>query len=176
MSKRTGDHSCVHHATLPSTLTRREMLGVGLGAVAGMFALPTALIAASDSGFQARTTDVFGAGTRPDIDIAVRAARWIRTARIETPNGISWPADPVQPASVGTDLYNGTPGVVLFHLEQTTPLDARLWIVPLIASLLLVLACRRMMRTAKEQASTALASEAMHGQQCKRWFHNHPYA
>ena len=128
MSTRTADHSCVHHAAPPSTLTRREMLGVGLGAVAGMFALPTALIAASDSGVQARTTDVFGAGTRPDIDIAVRAAHWIRTARIETPNGIAWPADLAKPASVGTDLYNGTPGVVLFHLELYHATGDRSWL------------------------------------------------
>ncbi len=128
MSKRTGDHSCVHHATLPSTLTRREMLGVGLGAVTGMFALPTALIAASDSGFLARTTARFGAGMRPEIDVAVRAARWIRTARIETSHGITWPADPAKPASVGTDLYNGTPGVVLFHLELYHATGDRSWL------------------------------------------------
>jgi lantibiotic modifying enzyme len=93
-------------------LTRRELLGLGLGTAAGILALPDALAAANSGTVGALT----GTG-RPDLDIALQAARWIRTARVETANGVTWPADLSKPAIVGTDLYNGMPGVVLFHLE-----------------------------------------------------------
>jgi lantibiotic modifying enzyme len=49
--------------------------------------------------------------------IAVDAAKWIRTSRVETPFGIAWPADPRDPKTVGTALSSGSPGVVLFLLE-----------------------------------------------------------
>ncbi len=49
--------------------------------------------------------------------IAVDAAKWIHTSRVETPFGISWPADPRDPRTVGAALYSGSPGVVLFLLE-----------------------------------------------------------
>jgi lantibiotic modifying enzyme len=48
---------------------------------------------------------------------AVDAAKWIRTSRLETPFGITWPADPRDPKTVGTGLYHGSPGVILFLLE-----------------------------------------------------------
>ncbi len=50
-------------------------------------------------------------------DVAVDAAKWIRTARVATPFGIAWPADPRNPKTVGTTLYSGSPGVVLFLIE-----------------------------------------------------------
>jgi lantibiotic modifying enzyme len=50
-------------------------------------------------------------------DVAIDAANWIRTSRVETTFGIAWPADPRNPKSVGTTLYSGSPGVVLFLLE-----------------------------------------------------------
>lgn len=50
-------------------------------------------------------------------DAAIDAAKWIHAARIETPAGVTWPADPADPKTVGTALYSGAPGVVLFLLE-----------------------------------------------------------
>src|SRR5205085_617288 len=50
-------------------------------------------------------------------DIAVDAAKWIRTSRVQTPFGVAWPSDPNNPKSVSTALYSGSPGVVLFLLE-----------------------------------------------------------
>jgi len=54
---------------------------------------------------------------RPYVDAALKAARWIHAARLETSHGVTWPADPGRPNSVSRDLYTGAPGVVLFHLE-----------------------------------------------------------
>ena len=52
-----------------------------------------------------------------NLDVALRAERWIRTARVESEHGVVWPADPNTPASVQRALYNGFPGVVVFLLE-----------------------------------------------------------
>jgi lantibiotic modifying enzyme len=54
---------------------------------------------------------------RPYLGAALKAAQWIRTARIETPHGVTWPADAVGAKSVSRDLYTGAAGVVLFQLE-----------------------------------------------------------
>lgn len=50
-------------------------------------------------------------------DVAVEAATWIRASAIKTTAGVTWPADPGNPASVGASLYSGAPGVVLFLLD-----------------------------------------------------------
>ena len=50
-------------------------------------------------------------------DMAVDAAKWIRTTRVQTTFGIAWPSNPDNPRSVGTALYSGSPGVVLFLIE-----------------------------------------------------------
>ncbi len=50
-------------------------------------------------------------------DIATSAANWIRASAIESPDGLRWPADPAKPDAISTDLYSGTPGVILFFLE-----------------------------------------------------------
>jgi lantibiotic modifying enzyme len=52
-----------------------------------------------------------------DLELALRAERWIRSVRVTTQDGAAWPADPLDPASVQRNLYSGTPGVVLFLLE-----------------------------------------------------------
>src|SRR4051794_12588449 len=54
---------------------------------------------------------------RPHLVLARDAARWIRASAIKTPNGLTWPADPVHPVTVASDLYSGSAGVVLFFLE-----------------------------------------------------------
>ena len=45
------------------------------------------------------------------------AARWVRASAIKTTSGITWPADPADPKTVGNTLYSGAPGVVLFLLD-----------------------------------------------------------
>jgi lantibiotic modifying enzyme len=50
-------------------------------------------------------------------DAAIDAAKWIRTTRLSTPFGVTWPADPKNPKSTSNALYSGSPGVVLFLLE-----------------------------------------------------------
>jgi lantibiotic modifying enzyme len=54
---------------------------------------------------------------RPFLDAAVDAAKWIDASAIKTDHGVTWPADPNDPKSVGTSLYSHSPGVVLFMLE-----------------------------------------------------------
>lgn len=48
---------------------------------------------------------------------ALDAATWIRSTAIAGDEGLAWPADPYDTAAVVTNLYTGTPGVVLFFLE-----------------------------------------------------------
>ena len=50
-------------------------------------------------------------------DVAIDAAKWIRTTRLSTPFGITWPADPRNPKTTSNALYSGSPGVILFLLE-----------------------------------------------------------
>src|SRR3712207_4379293 len=85
---------------------RRALLRLGLTGAAWA-ALPRPLYAAAHR---------LGPPDRPYLAAALRAARWIHAARIETAHGVSWPADP-RDAKVSRDLYAGTPGVVLFQLE-----------------------------------------------------------
>jgi lantibiotic modifying enzyme len=96
-----------------SLISRRDLLRTGAVAVVGTVLSSERLRAA---GVVAESR-LFAAAEGPDLDVALNAARWIRTTRMETANGATWPADPLKPASVGYDLYNGMPGVVLFHLE-----------------------------------------------------------
>ena len=101
----------------PHRISRRQLLGMGLGAAASLTALPQILAA-------------FPAPSAPltELEVALRAAKWIRRARIETKNGVTWPADPRDPKSVGYDLYNGMPGVILFHVELFDATGDRAWL------------------------------------------------
>jgi lantibiotic modifying enzyme len=53
----------------------------------------------------------------PFLAAALKAAKWIHASRIETRDGVTWPADPLDVRSVSRNLYTGAPGVVLFQLE-----------------------------------------------------------
>jgi len=53
---------------------------------------------------------------RPHLETATNVARWIESSRIETADGVTWPADPLDPSTVGSTLYTHSPGVVLFLL------------------------------------------------------------
>src|SRR4051812_22424877 len=91
-----------------NSINRRELIGLGLGAAA-LMAMPRSL--------EALLAQPLSQPAPSDLDVALQAARWIRQSRIETATGLSWPADPLNPKSVHWDLYNGFPGVILFHLE-----------------------------------------------------------
>lgn len=54
---------------------------------------------------------------RPYLGMAQRAERWLRANVIRSAEGVTWAADPLDPASVQHNLYSGSPGVVLFYLE-----------------------------------------------------------
>jgi lantibiotic modifying enzyme len=51
------------------------------------------------------------------LETAVAADRWLRTSRMETEYGVTWPMVPGNPESADTSLYSGSPGVVLFLSE-----------------------------------------------------------
>ncbi|MGI8496427.1 MAG: lanthionine synthetase LanC family protein [Gemmatimonadaceae bacterium] len=89
--------------------SRRNLLKSGLG-VALLAGVPGELLALGDRPASARSS-------RPWLDAALEVDRWIRSSRIVTDHGIAWPADPRTPSSISTDLYSGTPGILLFLLE-----------------------------------------------------------
>ena len=49
--------------------------------------------------------------------VAMDAGKWIRSTAIKSEKGTAWPAIPGNPKSVGTGLYNGVAGIVLYFLE-----------------------------------------------------------
>jgi lantibiotic modifying enzyme len=95
-------------------LTRRDLLR---GVLSGATLLATGRPADAAAEEVARRLARLRGATGTDLDVAVRAERWIRAARTRTADGLAWPADPRDPKSVERDFYNGTPGVVLFLLE-----------------------------------------------------------
>jgi lantibiotic modifying enzyme len=54
----------------------------------------------------------------PYLEAALKAGAWVRSTGIRGPDGLSWPAVPGDPKSVGLDLYSGVPGVVLFFVQS----------------------------------------------------------
>jgi lantibiotic modifying enzyme len=102
-------------------LTRRAWLGKAAGVAAAVAGLPAAMSALENR---------LPRATAPadDLDVALKAEAWIRRSRIETKNGVTWPADPLKPTSVEYDLYNGMPGVVLFYLELYHETGDKKWL------------------------------------------------
>lgn len=91
--------------------TRREFVSTGIGATAVMLGLRP------PAGDTRPNLNANGESERPHLETAINAAHWIEASRIETAHGITWPADPADPESVGATLYSHSPGVVLFLLE-----------------------------------------------------------
>src|SRR5436305_13278736 len=104
-------------------LTRRDLVGptraagpastLGLGAAAGEEPpKPAPAPAQSTSGY---------------LDAAVKADRWIHTARVETSRGLIWLEGPERPEGFEStpDLYTGCAGVVLFLLELARATGAK---------------------------------------------------
>jgi lantibiotic modifying enzyme len=86
---------------------RRALLRLGVTGAA-LAALPQPLYAA---------TQRITRPERPYLGAALKAAQWIHAARIETRNGVTWPANPLDATTVARDLYTGAPGIILFELE-----------------------------------------------------------
>jgi lantibiotic modifying enzyme len=102
-------------------LSRRDLFRLGLTAGA---TLPWGI--SSAAGQEAPKPSVPAAG---HLDAAVRAGRFLRSARVETPRGLLWLQGPERPEglSTSTDLYSGTPGVVLFLLELARVTGDKTW-------------------------------------------------
>jgi lantibiotic modifying enzyme len=64
------------------------------------------------------------------LEAAVKAARWIRTARVATPDGLLWLSGPERPEgmSASPELYTGTAGVVLFLVELARVTGDESWL------------------------------------------------
>ena len=58
----------------------------------------------------------FGQTDRPYLEKALQAEKWIRSLRIESPQGTIWPISPRDTTKV-INLYSGSSGVILFYLE-----------------------------------------------------------
>ena len=87
--------------------TRRSFLTGSAGAAAGFALSPTLPRGLTSAN---RTP-------RPHLRIALEAWNWLDAHRIDTPHGITWPADPGDPGSTGYTLYTHSPGVLPFALE-----------------------------------------------------------
>lgn len=93
-------------------VSRRELLERATAAAATAFAGIAPLQRLVDWAAVPR-----GAAALNALDAARSAERWIARSRIRTPDGVTWPADPLNPAAIDRTFYNGTPGIVLFLLE-----------------------------------------------------------
>ena len=98
---------CDSRHTHDTHWTRRSFV-TGSAAAAAGFALSPALLRALASEDPT---------PRPHLQIALEAWNWLDAHRIDTPGGITWPADPTDPASTGYTLYTHGPGVLPFALE-----------------------------------------------------------
>lgn len=52
------------------------------------------------------------------LNAALEVSRWIRASASKADHGLMWPADPRDPKSLNDTLYAGTPGVILFFIEE----------------------------------------------------------
>ena len=114
---------CTHRPASSTSISRRDLLRAGAVALAAGVVLPRVSQAQAED-----LTRIASSAPRSDLDVALAAERWIRRARVETPHGVTWPADPLKPASIEYDLYNGMPGVVLFYLELYAATGDKAWL------------------------------------------------
>ena len=92
-----------------TSLTRRDLLRLGALAGAGLPWLDgSALLGQEKPPTPTRL-----------LDAALKAARWLRTTRVQTPQGLLWLSGPERPEGLDSspNLYTGSSGVVLFLLE-----------------------------------------------------------
>jgi len=104
-----------------SFITRRTLLQ--WGAAASAAALPIDRLAA-----QFRLTPLPTHASY--LETALAAERWLARAAVDDGRGRTWPADPLDRASVQHNLYSGSPGVVLFYLELAHATGDARWLAP----------------------------------------------
>src|SRR5687768_18152032 len=103
-----------------SSLSRRDAIKLSVGA-AMVAAMPDA----------PRIRELGRHGVAPDgryLDVAVKAARWLRATAIPGEGGTTWPAVPPDAKTAGRSLYTGMPGVVLFFIELHRATGDRAWL------------------------------------------------
>jgi len=85
----------------------------------GCLAAATGLVAApaSERNGISATIEADGPNTTDYRKAVLEAARWIKSATMQTDKGRAWPAVPGDAKTVSPDLYHGVAGVVLFFLE-----------------------------------------------------------
>ena len=66
--------------------------------------------------------------SRPYLDLAIRCAQWIDRSVQRPGDLMAWPADPLKPAAIGLDYYNGMPGVVAFFAHLGAASGDSKWI------------------------------------------------
>jgi lantibiotic modifying enzyme len=99
--------------------SRRDVIRAGVGA-AVLSAIPSPLL-----------SSVARYRLEPDgryLDAAVRAGRWLQATAIDATGGKTWPAVPPDATTAQTNLYSGSPGVVLFLLELHRATGDRAWL------------------------------------------------
>lgn len=108
------------------TPTRRDLFRSALVAGAGLPWIGSRLTAQDPSPVPPPASEA-----RPLwLDAAVKAARWIRTARVQTPRGLLWLEGPERPDGLRSspELYSGASGVVLFLLELARATGDSSWL------------------------------------------------
>src|SRR5581483_3151982 len=101
----------------PPPLTRRDLVRLGLAAgAASTLGLGPA---AGEEPPKPAAAPVPSPAPSGYLDAAVKAAKWIHTARVETTRGLIWLEGPERPEGLEStpDLYTGSAGIVLFLLE-----------------------------------------------------------
>ena len=58
-----------------------------------------------------------GTATTPLLDEARQVAAWLRSVEVRDQDGLTWAAAPAVDSTPVSNLYSGSPGVVLFFLE-----------------------------------------------------------
>jgi lantibiotic modifying enzyme len=100
------------------SLSRRDLLRLSLWAGAGLSwgGWESGLAFAGQDPAPAPAARPSAARSGRYLDAAVQAARWIRSARVATPDGYVWLHGPERPEglSIDANLYHGGAGVLLF--------------------------------------------------------------
>jgi lantibiotic modifying enzyme len=97
-------------------ISRRRALQIGFGTAAALLAAPGIMRA------DVEHTEL------SDMEVALRAERWIRSARRQTTNGVMWPQDPLEGVRSSSALYDGMPGVIVFYLELFHATRDHVWL------------------------------------------------
>ncbi|HEY0553210.1 MAG TPA: lanthionine synthetase LanC family protein [Thermoanaerobaculia bacterium] len=102
----------------PNTLTRRDLVRLTLAAGAAS-TLGLRAAAGEETPKPSPAPAPPSASPSGYLDAAVKAAKWIHTARVETSRGLIWLEGPERPEGLQStpDLYTGAAGIVLFLLE-----------------------------------------------------------